>query len=199
MAKPHLGLPLVAFMAVTSIQGADKYHSQTIGLQMAVVFPTSPDLRLTAGSPGLLLGVHGTWIFADQHLLRPRLDYTHFLSQSQTSSLPALTQTIDTRVSSLAFGFDYLYRLSGKRSDWALGLGVVEIRWAVASTNRINPARGGSVAASGTSHWANLGVGPVVSFRISDHQEVEARLITSRYGQEKQPANTASIGLLWHF
>ena len=66
-------------------------------------------------------------------------------------------------------------------------------------TSTAPPTLGGSMTLSGTSHWTRLGYGPVVTFKVSDHLEVEARALSSHYGYENQPASTATVGLLWRF
>lgn len=170
-----------------------------LGLQVALVLPESPDMKLTAGHSNMAFGLHGTWTTEDLDLIRLRLDYTRFSAGNQTTSTPALSQSIDTQVSSLALGGEFLIPLGEGTPGFEIGMGVYEIRWAVKSTNRITPVSAPPVAVSGTTHWDRLGSGPVLTFRFSRRFEAEARMIFSRYGQENQPARTASIGLLWHF
>ena len=166
------------------------------GAQMALVFPTNGGLRLAAGGPSVALGLNTVWNLPKGLRLRPRLDYTVFASETRTSTAPPLPQTLNTRVSSLALGADLLMPLGNR---WSVGLAVSEIRWSVASTNTVAPTLGGSMTLSGTSHWTRLGYGPVVTFKVSDHLEVEARALSSHYGYENQPASTATVGLLWRF
>ena len=197
MARLQRCLSLVGLVATAGLQAAGGLGAGQLGAQAALVFPASPDLRLTADMPGLSLGLHGTWAFAGGHELRPRLDYAAFLGQNQTTSGAVTPQSLDTRVRSLALGADYLYRLDDR---WAVGVGVQELRWSVASTNRVSPTPGlAAVSVSGTAHWWRLGLGPVLTCRLSKHVEAEVRYLVSHYGQENQPANTASYGLLWRF
>ena len=163
---------------------------------MLVVSPTNGGLRLAAGGPSLAVGLHGTWTFPGGLQLRPRLDYTVFASETRTSTAPPLPQTLDTKVSSLALGVDLLYPLGPR---WSLGLAVAEIRWSVASTNTVTSTLGGSMSLSGTAHWVRPGIGPVLTFKATDHLEIEVRSLSSRYGYQNQPASTASLGLLWRF
>ncbi len=172
------------------------------GAQAALTFPASPDLRLTADWPSLSVGLHGAWTLQDRHQVTPRLDYTRFQPETQMAGQPALLQRIDTEVTSLALGVDYTYRLGeawGVWRDVAVGVGLAEIRWNVASVNRIDPALGGSVQVAGTSHWTRLGIGPVLQGRLTDHLSLDLRHVLSHYGQENQVAATTSLGLLWHF
>ncbi len=189
---------IAGFAGIVSagLGAADRLGAEAFGAQAALVFPVSSQLRLTAGSPGLSLGLHGTWTFAGGHELRPRVDLATFPGRNQTTSAPVTPQSLDTRVRTLALGADYLYRLDDR---WAVGVGVQELRWSVASTNRVSPVPGSSVSASGTTHWWRLGLGPVLTCRLSRHLEAEVRTTFSRYGQENQPANAASCGLLWRF
>ncbi len=166
------------------------------GTQLALVSPTNGGLRLAAGGPSVALGLNVEWNLPQGLRLRPRLDYTVFTGETRTSTAAPLQQTLNTRVSSLALGADFLVPLG---SRWSLGLAVSEIRWSVASTNTVTPMLGGSMTLSGTSQWTRLGIGPVLTFRVSDHLEVEARALSSHYGYENQPASTANLGLLWRF
>ena len=196
MARPQRYLPLLGLVATAGLQAAGELGAAQLGAQVALVFPASPDLRTTAGAPGLSLGLHGTWAFAGGHELRPRVDVTTYSSQNRIANGSATPQSLDTRVRSLALGADYLYRLDDR---WAVGVGVQELRWSVASTNRVTPTPGNTVSVSGTAHWWRLGLGPVLTCRLSRHVEAEVRYLVSHYGQENQPANAASCGLLWRF
>ncbi len=144
----------------------------------------------------MALGLHGVWNLPRGLRLRPRLDYTVFTAQTRTSTAAPLPQVLETRVSSLALGADFLVPI-GRR--WSLGLAVSETRWSVASTNTVTPTIGGSMTLSGTAHWTRLAVGPVLTFRVSDHLEVEGRALSSHYGYQNQPASTVTLGLLWRF
>ena len=166
------------------------------GAQLALVSPTNGGLRLAAGGPSVALGLHGVWNLPRGLRLRPRLDYTVFTAVTRTSTAAPLPQVLETRVSSLALGADFLVPI-GRR--WSLGLAVSETRWSVASTNTVTPTIGGSMTLSGTAHWTRLAVGPVLTFQVSDHLTVEARGLSSHYGYQNQPASTAAVGLLWRF
>ena len=165
------------------------------GAQMALVLPSNSGLRLSAGSPSVAVGFHGTWSL-DKLRLRPRLDYTVFAGETQSSQAPPLPQTLTTRVSSLAIGVDVLYAVSPR---WNLGLGVSELRWSVASTNTVTPTLGGSMVLSGTAHWNRIGLGPVLTCQVAEHLQVEGRVLSSHYGYENQPATTTALALLYRF
>ena len=166
------------------------------GFQAALVFPSSGGLRTAAGSPSAALGLHATWSLPQGLRLRPRLDYTVFAAETRSTTAPPLPQTLDTRVSSLALGADLLVPLGPR---WSLGLAVAGVRWSVASTNTVTSTLGGSMTLSGTSHWTRLAVGPVLTFKASEHLELEGRALSSHYGYQNQPANTAAVGLIWRF
>ncbi len=182
----------------TAAKAKDSYRRlvASYGAQMALVTPTNGGLRLAAGGPSVALGLNLVWNLPLGLQLRPRLDYTVFASETRSSTAPPLPQTLDTKVSSLALGVDLLLPLSPR---WSLGLAVAEIRWSVASTNTVAPTLGGSMTLSGTSNWNRLGVGPVLTFKVSEHLDVEARVLNSHFGYQNQPANTATLGLLWRF
>jgi hypothetical protein len=165
------------------------------GAQMALVFPSSSDLRITAGSPSVALGLHGTWSATASQSLRPRVDYTVFAGRGQNATLGSYSQSIDTRVSSLALGVDWLWQV---RPRLGLGLGVSAIRWSVDATNGFTSSFGHAVAA-GTSRVWQPSVGPVLTYRLSPTLEVEGRWIRSHYGMENAPANAGSLGLVWRF
>ena len=166
------------------------------GAQMALVSPSNGGLRLAAGGPGVALGLHTVWTLPRGLRLRPRLDYTMFAGVTRSSTASPLPQTLDTRVTSLALGVDLLYPIGAR---WSVGLAVAETRWSVASTNTVNPTIGGSLTVSGTSHWGRMAYGPVLTFKVSEHLEIEARALSSHYGYQNQPATTATVGLLWRF
>ena len=166
------------------------------GAQMAVSTPTNGGLCLTAGGPSVVLGLHAVWTLPKGLRLRPRLDYTVFAGEARSSTAAPLPQRLDTRVSSLALGVDLLVPISNR---WSLGLEVAETRWSVASTNTVTPTLGGNMTLSGTSHWVRLAYGPVLTFKVKEHLEVEARALNSHYGYQNQPATTAAVGLLWRF
>ena len=201
-APPLTSAPLASPTPEAALKTAAKAKASyrrlvaSYGAQMALVTPTNGGLRLAAGGPSVALGLHLVWNLPLGLQLRPRLDYTVFASETRSSTAPPLPQTLDTKVSSLALGVDLLLPLSPR---WSLGLAVAEIRWSVASTNTVAPTLGGSMTLSGTSNWNRLGVGPVLTFKVSEHLDVEARVLNSHYGYQNQPANTATLGLLWRF
>ncbi len=179
-----------------SLQAAGLPSVEAFGVQAALVFPASPDLRTTAGSLGYGFGVHGTWVLEGRHSVRPRLDLTWLPSASQASSGAGSSQAMTTRVSSRALGADYLYRWNDRCS---LGFGVAETRWSVASTHTLTVIAGSPVTQSGTSSWTRQTLGPVATYRITRQLEGEVRLLRSHYGQENQVASTLTTGLLWRF
>ena len=186
------GLLLVA----GGLQAADWGAPSAYGFQAALVLPNSPDLRITAGSPGYALGVHGTWVLQGRHSLRPRLDLTWLPSASQASSGAGSSQAMTTKVSSRSVGADYLYQLDDR---WSLGVGLAATRWAVESTHTLTLVPGAPVTQNGTSSWWRQGLGVVATYRITRQWEAEVRLLRSHYGQENQVASTVTTGLLWRF
>ena len=191
----HETLP-VAQTPEVSLSPSYQRTPSAFGLQLALVSPTNGGLRVAAGAPGLALGLHGNWTLLRGLRLRPRLDCTVFGAVTRTSPAAPLPQSLETKVSSLALGMDLLMPLGG---PWALGLGVFEVRWSVASTNTVTPTLGGRMTLAGTSHWTRLGLGPVLSFQVHEHLDVEGRVLSSHYGHQNQPATTATLGLLWRF
>ena len=188
-------LPLIC-LVTAGLQAAEGPGAGRFGTQAALVFPASPDLRITAGSPGYALGVHGTWVIKGRHSLRPRLDLTWLPRASQASSGASSSQSMSTKVSSRSVGADYLYQLDDR---WSLGVGFADTRWAVASTHTLTVVPGSPVTQSGTSNWTRQTLGPVATYRLTRQLEGEVRLLRSHYGQENQVASTVTTGLLWRF
>ena len=195
-APPASPTPEAALKTAAKAKASYRRLVASYGAQMALVTPTNGGLRLAAGGPSVALGLHLVWNLPLGLQLRPRLDYTVFASETRSSTAPPLPQTLDTKVSSLALAVDLLLPLSPR---WSLGLAVAEIRWSVASTNTVAPTLGGSMTLSGTSNWTRLAVGPVLTFKVSEHLDVEARVLNGHFGYQNQPANTATLGLLWRF
>jgi len=144
------------------------------------------------------IGIHATWDIDEHQRIRPRLDLWNF-GRSHQEVLTPLAQRIETKVQGIAFGGEYLFRPSGLRGRLAAGAGLYAIHWSVNSTNHLAGTAGGTTQASGTSHWTKGGCGLVVSYRLAQKLDVEARWIFSRYGYENLPANLSSFGLLWRF
>ena len=182
--------------AAAKAEASYRRTAAAYGAQMALVSPTNGGLRLAAGGPGMSLGLHAAWTLPKGLRLRPRLDYTVFSRETRTTAAAPLPQTLNTKVSSLALGADFLMPLG---SGWSAGLTLAETRWSVASSNTVTSTLGGSMTVSGTSHWGRLAVGPVLTFQVSDHLEFEGRALSSHYGYQNQPATTAAVGLLWRF
>jgi len=182
--------------------GAEELPKElAFGLQAGVAMPTGDDLRITT-RPGLhpSLGIHATWIIDEFHSLRPRLDLWTFGTGHQEVSVPQ-SQRIETTVQGTVLGVDYLRHFGyGRRFErWAAGVGLYAIRWSVKSTNQLAFSGGTTVQAAGTSSWTRPGLGLVGCCRLTPHLQVEARWISSRYGNEDLPANVGTLGLLWHF
>ena len=195
MAQLQRGLLLVC-LGAGQAPAVELPGAGWVGVQGALVLPNSPDLRITAGSPGYALGVHGTWVIKGRHSLRPRLDLTWLPRASQASSGASSSQSMSTKVSSRSVGADYLYQLDDR---WSLGVGLAATRWAVASTHTLTLVPGAPVTQNGTSSWWRQGLGVVATYRITRQWEAEVRFLRSHYGQENQVASTATTGLLWRF
>ena len=201
MPRIHRCFLTFCLVAGASVLQADE-GSLKLGVQLAVVVPTSPDMKLTTGTAGGGIGVHldlPLGIAGIAGLLRPRLDAQFFSQGQQHIQDAALDQTLKTQVRTLGLGTDVLLPLPGISPTTHLGLSIQELRWQVASVNTVHPLTGGSSELSGTSAWWRFAWGPVLLIQLSDRVEVEARFSLSRYGQENQPAQTAALGVLWHF
>ena len=196
MARLQRYLSLACLLATLGLQAAGAPSAEPFGVQAALVLPASPDLRITAGSPGYALGVHGTWVLEGRHSLRPRLDLSWLPRDSQTRSGVASSQSVSTQVSSLALGADYLYQWNDR---CALGFGFAEVRWSVDSTHILSVVPGLPVTQRGTTSWTRQALGPVVTYRLTQQLEAEGRFLRSHYGQENQVASTVTTGLLWRF
>ena len=67
------------------------------GAQMAVSTPTSGGLRLTAGGPSVVLGLHAVWTLPKGLRLRPRLDYTVICIGRPSRAFPATPPCVRVR------------------------------------------------------------------------------------------------------
>jgi hypothetical protein len=191
-------VPSLMILGAAHLQGA----TGDLGVQAALVAPISPDLKVTAGSAGASVGAHGTFPapgLSDQSFLRLRADYAWFPGKTQTAAGTALAQSIETKVTALSLGFDYLYRFDGPWYLFSAGFGLYETHWGVRSTDTLAPALGGTLSMTGSDHWWRGSFGPVATYRISRHVELEGRVMLSRYDQQNFNANTASLGLVWNF
>jgi hypothetical protein len=156
------------------------------------------DLPTTTGFPvSGSIGVHADLRLAPLHTIRPRLDVALFWKGSQHAPGPVISQDLETRVSSVGVGADYLFRLGGEDGAFALGAHLSVIRWAIQSTNTISIPSGEASVASGTVAWWRPAAGLLCEYRVMPTLSAEARLVFSRYGNEGLQANTASLGFLW--
>ena len=197
---PRIYRWLISFCLVVglpALQAAEPAFK--VGVQLGVVVPTSPDLKLTTGATSGAVGLHLNLPVAEFLVIRPRLDAQSFGQAQQHSQGTTLDQALQTRVSTLGFGADALVPLVGLSKSMRFGISIQELRWQVASVNTVRVLTGGTSEVSGTSTWWRFAWGPVVAFQVNDQLEIEGRLSLSRYGQENQIANSAAIGVLWHF
>ena len=171
----------------------------SLGAQVASVLPTSPDLKLTTESTSGAVGLHLNLPLAGGLVVRPRLDAQFFSPGHQHTQDALMEQDLRTRVRTLGLGVDALVPVLGLSEALRGGVSVQELRWQVASVNTVQVLTGGSSEVAGTSTWWRFAWGPVLTFQVSAQVEIEGRLMLSRYGQENQPANTAALGVLWHF
>ena len=152
------------------------------------------DLKLTTGTfPQLDLGVRPQRLIHGVHQVRPVADWWYFRPGQQASTTSLGSQVLNTRVRSLNFGGEYLYRIGGANKRLSVGGGLYLMRWSVASVNTLTLASG-TAQASGTSHWMRLGEGAVAAYRLSHRVEFEGRWVHSHYGYEHNPVNVAILG-----
>jgi hypothetical protein len=170
-----------------------------VGLQAGLALPLPSDLTHTT-STGLnpSVGVHLDLRFMENHTLRLRVDSGSFSEGKQVSDGPVFKQVLRTKVKDTALGVEALYHPLALNPPWHIGVGIYAIRWTVAS-DEVLSVPNGTLPAASTSSWTREGLGVVCGYRIGTHLETDLRLITSRYGYEKQAVRVASLNLLWHF
>ena len=157
------------------------------------------DLKLTTGTfPQIDLGVRPERLIHGVHQVRPVADWWYFRRGQQASTTLLGSQVLDTRVRSLNFGGEYLYRIGGEEKRLSVGGGLYLMRWSVASVNTLTLAAG-TAQASGTSHWMRLGEGAIAGYRLSHRLELEGRWVHSHYGYEHIPINVAILGAGYRF
>lgn len=158
------------------------------------------DLRLTTEPfPDFAVGAFAQIRLGKRHALRPVADWLHFSKGHQFITTPSEIQTIDTKVSALLFGGEYLYRPGWVFKNLSAGGGVYLMRWSVDSVNTLTLIPDGTAQAAGNSHWMRIGGGPAVSYHFSSHFELQGRWIHSHYGYEHIPVNVAILGAGWRF
>lgn len=158
------------------------------------------DLRLTTGNfPSFSVGGYGQFLLRGSHQLRPVGEWLYFSTGRQDIQTSSQSQTIRTNVRAVLMGGEYLYRFKGLAQRLSVGGGFYLVRWSVHSVDELQLAAGGNAEASGNSHWNRPGEGPVVSYRISQHLELQGRWIHSNYGYEHIPINVVTLGAGWRF
>lgn len=176
--------------------GADPRFS--FGVRAGFTLPQN-DLKLTTGSfPQIDLGLRPERLIHGVHQVRPVADWWYFRPGQQASTTSLGAQVLKTRVRSLNFGGEYLYRIAGENKRLSVGGGLYLMRWSVASVNTLTLATG-TAQASGTSHWMRLGEGAVAAYRLSHRIELEGRWVHSHYGYEHIPVNVAILGAGYRF
>ena len=175
------------------IDGTGQDPRFSFGVRGGFTLPQN-DLRLTTGSfPQIDLGVRPERLIHGVHQVRSVVDWWYFRPGQQASTTTLGSQLLKTRVRSLNFGGEYLYRTGGENKRLSVGGGLYLMRWSVASVNTLTLAAG-TAEASGTSHWIRLGEGAVAAYRLSHRVELEGRWVHSHYGYEHIPVNVAILG-----
>ena len=175
------------------IDGPGQDPRFSFGVRGGFTLPQN-DLRLTTGSfPQIDLGARPERLIHGVHQIRSVVDWWYFRPGQQASTTTLGTQLLKTRVRSLNFGGEYLYRIGGENKRLSVGGGLYLMRWSVASVNTLT-LQTGTAQASGTSHWTRLGEGAVAAYRLSHRVELEGRWVHSHYGYEHIPVNVAILG-----
>ena len=103
--------------------------STQMGIQASFLRPQSDILRSAVDDKtGLDVGVHGALDFGGGHLLRPRLDYLHFPTRTDTYSGGI---TSDYKLNGLSLGVDYLYHLERATRGFYVLAGLAVTRWKI--------------------------------------------------------------------
>lgn len=158
------------------------------------------DLKLTSGTfPNFAAGAFGQFRLGRSQQIRPVGEWWSFTPGVQLSDQPARKQTINTQVSAVVAGGEYVYRLGGFVNRFSVGGGAYLARWSVDSVNSVTLIPSGTARASGTSQWNRMSEGALVNFRISRRLELESRWIHSSYGYERLPVNVVLLGAGWRF
>lgn len=177
-------------------EGAEPRFS--LGVRAGFTLPQN-DLKLTTGSfPQIDLGFRPERLIHGVHQVRPVVDWWYFRPGQQASATSLGSQVLKTRVRSLNFGGEYLYRIGGENKRLSVGGGLYLMRWSVASVDTITLPTG-TAQGSGTSHWTRLGEGATAVYRLSHRLELEGRWVHSHYGYEHIPVNVAILGAGYRF
>lgn len=134
------------------------------GLQGHVSIPMGDLKDAVDSKPGLGLGAHVAWEFQPQMQLRGRIDHMQFPNVK--------VSTLDTKVSNLSYGVDYLYSFQGQSGSYVLG-GLSLNRW----EQEVNMPVMGMHNASTTRLGVALGGG----FAFNRNVSMEARYVMSSF------------------
>lgn len=151
------------------------------GFQVTASIPQGDLKDLVDSKLGIGAGVHATYAF-DQHVIRPRVDYG-FFPEADLSG-------IKNKVTSLAFGADYLYFVDGKDNGVYFTGGLSAIRWNVDTTFPGQPSVSGNTT--------KLGVAAGVGFQWTKAFGTEVRYINSSLSSNVS-ANTIAVGATFRF
>lgn len=172
---------------------------QDLGAQVFSSVPTSPDLKLATGGPGLGVGLHWDVKCPGALVARLRMDAQVFPAGHQRIMAQGFDQRIDTRTSSLGAGADLLLPVPVLGSRLSVGVGAQRVRWKVDARNALTATSGATSTVEGPASWWRLAYGPVMGLQITKHLGFEGRMTFSHHGMESQPARCVAVGLLWHF
>ena len=102
-----------------------------MGLQVGLLRPQSDVLRSAVDDKtGLDAGIHLALDLGHGHALRPRLDYLHFPTRTDTYTGGVKS---DYKLSGLSLGMDYLYHLEQAPQGFYVLAGLAMNRWKIAS------------------------------------------------------------------
>lgn len=170
-----------------------------MGVQVGLLRPQSDILRSAVDDKtGLEAGIHLALDLGHGHALRPRLDYLHFPTRTNTYSGGI---TSDYKLSGLSLGMDYLYHLQRSPQGFYVLAGLAMNRWKIATedisilTVYPNPPIVTRTPVSETSTKAALAVG--VGYQFTPQFGFEGRYQVGRIFDSD--ANLLQAGITFRF
>ncbi|WP_257304724.1 porin family protein [Geothrix campi] len=196
--RKYSNLLAIAIFGLYGLSGqAQDFH---FGVQAALSSPTG-DLKDMAGSGAIGGSLLLDWSLAGGHILRPRLDYTHYPDKSlTTTSLTSSTSTTihaTYSITSSGFGLDYLFYPSGKQEGWHLDLGIEEMRYSikVRGTSTLSSITSSTTDFSGPDTTkSQLGYGLGIGYDFNQHWSMGMRFNSAKVESMKLDSFNTSIG-----
>lgn len=170
-----------------------------MGIQASLLKPQSDIFRSAVDDKmGLDVGIHVATELGGGHILRPRFDYLHFPTRTDTYTAGV---TSDYKLNGLSLGVDYLYHLQKTPQGFYLLAGLALNRWKIESEDisiTIIPPSGPVVARTPMNETSTkLAVSIGAGYQFTSRFGLEGRYQAGRIFNSD--ANFLQAGLTFSF